>query len=443
MKQKLVLFFVIIWGLGLHAQEKSMRISLNEAIDFAIENSYNTKASKNGISSAKETVRETSATGLPQINASFDYQNFLKQPVSLADFNDDGIDEQFVFGKKQNLSASVTLSQLIFDGSYLVALQASKAYLKISEQANEKTEILTREAVVNAYGAVLVAEKSLLILAGNVNILEKNLHDAQKIYENGFNEQEDVEQLEITLGTLKNQRNNLEKMKGIAYQMLNLALGNSINTALVLTDSLDTLATTNIDLGLLSETFNFSNHIDFKIAENDRESKRLLMQLERSKALPSLSAFVNYGNQAFSDSFSFFNRSQQWFDSSLLGVSLKVPIFSGFSRKARTAQARIALETSDIRLEETKQRLSLMAQKAKNEYQLSVENYTTAKRNVQLSERIEKKQRIKFFEGISSSFDLLQAQNQLYTQQQNYVQSMLDVIAKKVALENALNVSNK
>ncbi len=443
MKQKLILLFVIIWGLGLHAQEKSMRISLDEAIAFAIENSYNTKASKNGISSAKETVRETSATGLPQINASFDYQNFLKQPVSLADFNDDGIDEQFVFGKKQNLSASVTLSQLIFDGSYLVALQASKAYLKISEQANEKTEILTREAVVNAYGAVLVAEKSLLILAGNVNILEKNLHDAQKIYENGFNEQEDVEQLEITLGTLKNQRNNLEKMKGIAYQMLNLALGNSINTVLVLTDSLDTLATTNIDLGLLSETFNFSNHIDFKIAENDRESKRLLMQLERSKALPSLSAFVNYGNQAFSDSFSFFNRSQQWFDSSLLGVSLKVPIFSSFSRKARTAQARIALETSDIRLEETKQRLSLMAQKAKNEYQLSVENYTTAKRNVQLSERIEKKQRIKFFEGISSSFDLLQAQNQLYTQQQNYVQSMLDVIAKKVALENALNVSNK
>jgi outer membrane protein TolC len=443
MKQKLILFFAGVCCLGLQGQEKSMRLSLDEAIAFAIENSYNTKASKNGISSAKETVKETSATGLPQLNASFDYQNFLKQPVSLADFNDDGIDEQFVFGKKQNLSASVTLSQLIFDGSYLVALQASKAYLKISEQANEKTEILTREAVVNAYGTVLVAEKSLDILAGNVNILEKNLHDAKKIYENGFNEQEDVEQLEITLGTLKNQRNNLERMKSIAYQMLNLALGNPISTDLVLTDSLDTLTTSNIDLGLLSETFDFSNHIDFKIAANDRESKRLLMQLERSKALPSLSAFVNYGNQAFSDSFSFFNGDQQWFDSSLLGVSLTVPIFSSFARKSRTAQARIALETADVRLEETKQRLSLMAQKAKNEYQLSVENYTTAKRNLRLSERIEKKQRIKFFEGISSSFDLLQAQNQLYTQQQNYMQSMLDVIAKKVALENALNVSKK
>ena len=117
MKQKLILFFVGVCCLGLQGQEKSMRLSLDEAIAFAIENSYNTKASKNGISSAKETVKETSATGLPQLNASFDYQNFLKQPVSLADFNDDGIDEQFVFGKKQNLSASVTLSQLIFDGS--------------------------------------------------------------------------------------------------------------------------------------------------------------------------------------------------------------------------------------------------------------------------------------------------------------------------------------
>jgi outer membrane protein TolC len=168
-----------------------------------------------------------------------------------------------------------------------------------------------------------------------------------------------------------------------------------------------------------------------------------MMQLEKSKALPSLSAFVNYGKQAFSDTFTFFRGNQQWFDSSLMGVSLNVPIFSSLGRKAKTSQARIALETADIRLEETKQRLGLLAEKAKNEYQLSIENYNTAKKNVDLSERIERKQRTKFFEGISSSFDLLQAQNQLFTQQQNYVQSMLDMIAKKTALETALNIPIK
>ena len=464
MKKHIILTSILFLSLVIHGQEKSMIVSLEEAVIFALENNYNIKESKNSVLSAKETVLETTATGLPQVNATVNYQNFIKQPVSLlpaAAFDNtvsvvQTVEDYFgiqsnrdpvlpqgfipvVFGTQQNLNASVTLTQLLFDGSYLVGLQASRAYLKISEQANEKTEILTREAVINTYGSVLVTEKSIAILKSNLKILEKNLNDAKKIYENGFNEQEDVEQLEITYGTLENQLNNMQRMKIIAYQMLNLSMGLSIDTELILTDSLDSLAEKNIDLGLISESFNLSNHIDLKIAENDRESKRLMMQLEKSKALPSLSAFVNYGKQAYSDSFTFLRGNQQWFGSSLLGVSLNVPIFSSLGRKSKTAQARIALESADVKLIEIKQRLNLNAQKAKNEYQLSIQNYNTARRNVDLSERIEKKQRTKFFEGISSSFDLLQAQNQLYTQQQNYVQSMLDLIAKKAALETALN----
>ncbi|WP_435416435.1 TolC family protein [Polaribacter aestuariivivens] len=458
------LFFATI----INAQEKQMSISLEEAINFALENSYNTRAAKNDINSAKEKVWETTTIGLPQINGKVDYQNFLKQPVSLlpaAAFDNttstvNTVEDYFdlmpnreptppegfipvVFGTKQNVNATVTLTQLLFDGSYLVGLQASKTFLKISKQAEEKTELITREAVINAYGNVLVTEKSISILEGNIKILQKNFNDAKKIYENGLNEEEDVEQLEITLGNLKNQLNSVIRMKEIAYQMLNLSMGSPINTKLTLTDSLDGLAEDNISLELINTEFNYNKHIDFKISENDRETKRLMMKLEQSKALPSLSAFVNYGTQAFSDSFSFFDSNQQWFQSSLFGVSLNVPIFSSLGRTSKTAQAKIALETADLRLEETKQKLSLQAQKAKNDYQLSIQNYETSKKNVGLAERIEKKQRIKFFEGISSSFDLLQAQNQLYTQQQNYIQSMLDVIAKKAALENALNLPIK
>jgi outer membrane protein len=468
MKKYIYIISFFAFTISLKAQEKTMELSLKKAINYALENSYNTKVARNNIKSANETVWETTAIGLPQINGKVDYQNFLKQPVSLLpaaafdnresvvqtveDFFDitresspnapDGF-IPVVFGTKQNINASVTLTQLLFDGSYLVGLQASKTFLKISKQAEEKTELITREAVINAYGNVLVTENSIDILESNIKILQKNYNDAKKIYENGLNEEEDVEQLEITLGNLKNQLGSVVRMKEIAYQMLNLSLGNSINTNLILTDTLDSLVMSNLELGLISEDFNVSNHIDFRISENDRETKRLMMSLEQSKALPSLSAFVNYGSQGFSDSFSFLNGSQQWFDSSLLGVSLNVPIFSSFSRKSKTAQAKIALENADLRLEETKERLNLLAEKAKSDYQLSIENYNTAQKNLGLSERIEKKQRIKFFEGISSSFDLLIAQNQLFTQQQNYIQSMLDVISKKAALENALNLPIK
>lgn len=443
MRKIILLFFALTFCFGINAQEKSMSLTLEEAISFGLENSYNTKAARNDIKSANDKVWETTAIGLPQINGALDYQQYLKLPITLIDFDGDGVNEEFVFVQKQSLNASVTLTQLLFDGSYLVGLQASKTYLKISKQAEEKTELVTREAVINAYGNVLITESSIAILESNITILQKNYNDAKKIYENGLNEEEDVEQLEITLGNLKNQLSSVIRMKEIAYQMLNLALGNPINTTLTLTDNLDSLVKRNIELSLISEDFNVDNHIDFKISENDRETKRLMMKLEKSKALPTLSAFVNYGSQGYSDTFSFFKSEQNWFDSSLLGVSLNVPIFSSLSRTSKTAQAKIALETADLRLEETKQRLSLLAEKAKSDYQLSIENYTTAQKNLGLSERIEKKQRIKFFEGISSSFDLLQAQNQLYTQQQNYIQSMLDVISKKATLENALNLPIK
>jgi len=430
-----------------NAQEEKMALSLNEAINLAIENSYNTKASKNDIKSATEKVWETTTIGLPQINGAIDYQNWLKQQVSLlpAEITGGpaGTFTPVTFGTKQNIGANITLKQLLFDGSYLVGLQASRTYLKISKQANEKTELLTREAVINAYGNVLVSENSISILEKNLKIIKKNLSDVKKIYENGLNEQEDIEQLEITLGNLNSQLNSVKRMKGIAYKMLNLSLGNPIKTELTLTDTLDSLVKSNIKLGIVSEEFNFSKHVDFRIAENDRESKRLLLKLEKSKALPTLSAFVNYGAQGYSDTFSFLNNEQEWFNSSQLGVSLNIPIFSSLGRSSKTKQAKIALENADIKLRETKQRLSLMAEKAKSDYQLSIENFSTAKKNVGLAERIENKQRIKFFEGLSSSFDLLQAQNQLYSQQQNYIQSMLDVIAKKATLENALNIPIK
>lgn len=461
----LVLLFLTT---AFYSQETALKLSLEEAIDFAIKNSYNTKAAANDIASAEKKVWETTTIGLPQINANIDYQYFIKQPVSLlpaAAFDNTSsvvqtVEQYFnlqanqqptvpegfipvVFGTKQNVNASVTLTQLLFDGSYLVGLQSARTFLKISEQAKEKTELITREAVINAYGNVLVTENSISILQKNLKVLEKNLNDAKKIYENGLNEEEDVEQLEITLGNVRAQLNNVKRFKEIAYQMLNLALGSKIDTQLILTDSLDSLTQENIDLNIISNSFNVSNHIDFKIAENDKESKRLMMRYEQSQSLPRLSAFINYGTQAFADDFNFLSSNQQWFQQSLLGVSLNVPIFSSMGRSAKTAQAKIALETADLRLEETKQRLSLQAKKAKSDYQLSIENYQTNKKNLALAERIEKKQRIKFFEGLSTSFELAQAQNQLYTQQQNYIQSMLDVIAKKASLENALNIPLK
>ena len=91
---------------------------------------------------------------------------------------------------------------------------------------------------------------------------------------------------------------------------------------------------------------------------------------------------------------------------------------------------------------ETEQKLQLQIASAKSDYQFAIEDYDNKKQNLNLAERIEKKNQTKFFEGISSSFDLRQAQIQLYAAQQEYLQAMLDVINKKAALETLLNTVN-
>ncbi len=438
-----LLFFLALGLNGISIQAQSMEFSLDEAIEYALANNRSSKNAERDIEAAKKQKWETTATGLPQISASVDYNNFLKQQVSLipAEFfgGNPGEFAEIEFGTQQSMNATAVLNQKVFDGSYLVGLQSAKVFLEISQNAKDKTDLEVRKAVINAYGNVLLAEESVLILERNLAVLQKNLDEITKIYENGLAEEEDVEQLKITLSGVQSSLNNNRRLKDIAYQMFNITIGLDVSNEVKLTDFLQGLTSQNTVLSLLDAEENIDENVDYRIAANDKRSKELLLKLEKSKALPTLNAFLNGGYQGYSDSFTFTERSQRWFGSSLFGLSLNVPIFSSLERTAATQRARINLEKSNDDLLETEQRLKLEIASAKSNYQFAIEEYENKQENLQLAERIEQKNQTKFFEGISSSFDLRQAQTQLYASQQELLQSMINVINSKADLETVLN----
>jgi outer membrane protein TolC len=224
--------------------------------------------------------------------------------------------------------------------------------------------------------------------------------------------------------------------------MLNITLGLDINNPTVLTDTLESLVQQHINLNLLKAEEPVENTIDYRIAKNNKVSKELLLKLEKSKALPTLNTFINAGYSGFDDDFKFLSKEQKWFGSSLLGVSLNIPIFSSFGRTAATQRAKINLEKAKDNLIETEQKIQLQIASAKSDYQFAIEDYENKKQNLNLAERIELKNQTKFFEGIASSFELRQAQIQLYTAQQEFLQAMLNVINNKAALETILNTIN-
>lgn len=430
--------------MGFSQEQKGYRFTLKEAVTFALDSNYASINARRDIAKAIKQKWETTASGLPQIDGSISYQNNLKQPITLipAEFGggEPGTFTPITFGTKQNANAVATLNQLIFDGSYLVGLKAAKAFLDYSENANEKTRLEVRKGVINAYGSVLLAQELITIFEKNRTNLENNLNETRKIFENGLTEEENVEQLEITLLDVETQLKNVRRSQAIAKQMFNLALGIDVEIPVVLTDNLNKLAGENISLGLLDTSLNIEDNVDYKIANNLTEQRYFEMRLEKSKFLPRLSAFVNYGTSANSDEFTFFNGDQKWYQSSVLGISLNIPIFSSGMRSARTQRAEIALDQSKTDFIQSKQQIKLDLTSARSNYQFAIENYENSKKNLELAERIENKNQVKFTEGLSTSFDLRQAQIQLYTAQQQYFQSMLEVINEKANLETVLNI---
>lgn len=446
MKKAISILLVIFVVDFTQAQEAIQSFSLEEAIAYALENNRNVKNASRDVAAAEEQKWETIATGLPQIDGNINYQNFLKQQVSVvpAEFfgGNPGDFEEVIFGTKQNVSASATLNQLIFDGSYIVGLQSVKVFLEISKNAKDKTELQVRQNVINAYGNVLLAIESEAILVKNRNVLRKNLDETTKIYENGLEEEESVEQLQITLSGIESLLKNATRLKTIAYQMFNITLGIDVNAKTMLTDTLENLAETNISLDLLNAEENVEDNIDYMIAENDKTSKELLVKLEKSKALPQLTGFINGGYLGFSNEFTFLDSDQKWSGFSAFGINLNIPIFSSLGRTAKTQRAKIELEIAEESLTELEQQIRLEIARAKSDYQFSIEDYDIKKQNLKLAERIEKKNETKFFEGIGSSFELRQAQTQLYNAQSEYLQSMLNVINNKTQLETVLNRPN-
>ena len=424
-------------------QEKSNSYTLDEAIAFALENNYSAINAERDIVDAQKQKWETIADGLPQISGAVSYQNQLIQPVSQipSEFfgGEPGTFTEVVFGQPQTAVATATLTQQIFDGSYIVGVQATKAFLSFSQNNKEKTALDVRKSVVEAYGNVLLAQESVLISERNKATLEKNLYETKRIYENGLGDEESVDQLQITLSSVDNQLKNVKRLEKITLQMLNLMMGLPIENPTILAEGLEDLTQRQITPSLLDTEFNIENNVDYKLALNLNEQRFYELKLAKSRALPSLNAFVNYGGNSFSDSFNFLDRGQPWFESSVLGFDLNIPIFSSLKRSASTQRAKIALEKAKTQLTEAEEQIRLQLESAKSDYILAVEEYDTSKENLKLAERIENKNQVKYSEGLATSFELRQAQTQLYSTQQEFLQSMVDVINSKTELETIIN----
>ena len=447
MIKKITILQVLFFSMSaLQAQDFPEAVTLEEAIEFGLENNRNIINATLEVQKAYKEKWSTIAIGLPQISASADYQNFIELPTSLipAQFfgGNEGEFAEVQFGTPQTMTAGVTLNQLIFDGSYLIGLEATKVYLNISENVLEKTILEIRKSIINSYFSVLLVRANIGFLKKNRDNLNSNLTELIQLFENGFDEEESVEQFRLTLSSVETQLRYAQNMERITLDMLKLLLGFPTSSPLFLSDNLESLTTPEL-FQVTVEAPRTDNNIDVKIAENKLRSESLLYKYERSKGLPKLSAFLNGNYTGNSETFTFTEQNQKWFGASLFGVKLQVPIFSSFMRRANSQKAKISVKQAEASLEQVREQIFIEIQASSNKYSLAVENYFTAKENLALATRIKNKNQVKYFEGMVGSFQFRQAQLQLYNAQNNYIKAIQSVVQKKIGLETLLNTSQQ
>ena len=446
MKIKKLFFFIIFIGIFANAQNFPNSLTLDEAIEYGINNNFSVKNANREIEKAQKDRWSTIAIGLPQIYAEVNYQNFLEMPVSLvpAEFfgGQSGEFAEISFGTKQKVVGSVRMDQLIFDGSYIVGLEASKIFLKISENIYEKTTLETKKIIVNNYAAALLAGENVKLLNKNKKNLEENVSEIHQLFKNGFVEEESVEQIQLTLANINTQLKYAANLSKIIHEMLKFNLGIPVEKKVVLSSQISEIIDESNLIFEDQNNFNISNNIDIKIAENNFLSESLLYKYEKSKFLPSLKAFINGSYTGNNEKFDFAKNNQKWFGSSLFGLSLDIPLFSSFSKKVNSQKAKISMQQAETKLNETQYRIRMEIETALNDYQLAIENYFTEKENLGLAERIENKNQVKYFEGMVGSFELRQAQLQLYSSQSKYLSSIQNLIERKINLETLINSTN-
>ena len=438
--------FLIIISLFLantSGQNLPESLSLNEAIEFGLSNNRSIINADREILKAKKERWKTIAIGLPQISSEINYQNFLEMPVSLvpAEFfgGQMGTFSELTFGTEQNMIGSVKMEQLLFDGSYLVGLEASRIYLKISENLFEKTNLEVKKLITTTYTNVLIAQFNISFLEKNKKTLEVNLKEIRELFKNGFEEEESVEQMQLSLSQVNSNLKYAQNLMKITEEMVKFVIGYPTEKPLLLRSNLEDIFNEELYFKTIPEIRNISNNIDIKIADNNVKSEALQFKYEKSKSLPKLSGFINQTYTGNSNEFTFADRDQKWYGSSLVGLNLKIPLFSSLGRSAISQKAKISLDQAITELTETQERIRIEVNAAYNDYYLAVDNYFTEKENLRLAERIEKKNQIKFFEGVVQSFELRMSQMQLYNAQNNFVTAIHSVINKKTQLETLLN----
>ncbi|OWY25413.1 TolC family protein [Sphingobacteriales bacterium UPWRP_1] len=432
---------------SVQAQEKNaagadtLRFSLSEAIAQALQHSFARQNADLDVLSAEKQVKILVANGLPQVNGSINYQRFLQLPVSLvpAEFfgGNPGEFAEITFGTKNTLAAGADVSQLLFSGSFFIALQATQKLVEQAQLQVNATDNQIRDALTRTYFSALIIQENIGILQKNIDVLNKVLYETTALNQAGFVESLDVDRLSLQLANLKTQQGNLNRQLQSVYNLLKLQMVIDLNQPIALTQNLkDFIDLT--DAALQFDAASAQNRLELRQLSVSEYLNDLGIKQLNAQYLPTVAAFLSYERRFQNNNFKLFN--ERWFPTAIAGLQISVPIFDGLSKKNQVAQRVINKKKIQNGRNQLLRSIDLEIAQGQIAYQNALEQLKSQQEAIALAQKIYDVSLVKYKEGVGSSFELTDAESKLFQNQGLYLQALYNLLIAQTDLRKAMGI---
>jgi outer membrane protein TolC len=438
---------LIFWGAsGLAKAQERHQMSLEQCLEYAYQNRIELKKSAVEVEIARAKVRETTGIGLPQINGQAQFihnyaiqTQFLPAVFFADDPNNVPADAPPVpvrFGVDYSASVGLTVNQIIFNGSYLVGLQASRTYRELSVRQQEATKVEVADVVSKAYFSLLVAKERFQLLEQNLQRLDSLLRETKVLQENGFAEVIDVNRIEVSYNNLRVEKQKTERLIGLSTELLKFQMNMPESDFLEITGTISDYQNTIVSNDMAKT--NYQNRPEYKVLETATRLQQLELKNQKTNYYPSLVAFANLGFNSGANQFSQLGDfKNNWFEFGLIGLQLNVPIFDGLQRENKIQQSKLELQKLEYDRQNLERTIDFQTRQAQISYRNAVETLEIERRNIALAQEVVRVSRIKYQQGVGSNLEVLNAETSFKEAETNYYAALYDALIAKIDLDKA------
>jgi outer membrane protein TolC len=440
--------------------------TLEQCVQYALENSINIKNSFIDQEIAKAKVKETIGIGLPQIDGSIGINENTKlqrfygvydpdQPSFGGDLSKvPGLKPGDVYASRNffqlpvNSTATVSISQLLFNGSYLVGLQASNTFKELSVKQAVQTREQTVELTTKAFYSALINRERMTLFTNNIARVDSLLRNTTALNKNGFAEEIDVDRIQVSLNNLITERDKFERLQQLSVELLKFQMNYPMDQSLEVQGDLSVL-NSSADINGYLKDLDYRSRPDYQVLETNKKLQQLTLKNKYAAGMPVLSAFANlgYGTQSTTIGGIFTTNTNiedfgtigpdKWYGQGLIGVNLSIPIFSGLQRTYQVQQEKLNLQKIDNSFKILKSSIDLQIKQSVISYQNSLQALESQKRNMTLAEKVARVTKIKYGQGVGSNLEVVDAESSLKESQINYYSALYDVLVAKVDMDKA------